>query len=112
VIGSGLALTPHGGYAGSLGHEAQDIQSYVEWGFDFLKYDWCSYGRYINKAEPSSLEIRQSLFSIKAPPTAEYRWIGAHLDTTRNAALGIYGDKKIWEKRKKQNRSTSQAMAV
>jgi alpha-galactosidase len=46
-----------GGYAGSLGHEAIDIQSYVEWGFDFLKYDWCSYGRYINKTEPTSPEM-------------------------------------------------------
>ncbi|MDR2424517.1 MAG: NPCBM/NEW2 domain-containing protein [Prevotellaceae bacterium] len=34
-----------GGYAGSLGHEEQDITTFVEWGFDFLKYDWCSYQR-------------------------------------------------------------------
>ena len=26
---------------GSLGHEAQDIALFVEWGVDFLKYDWC-----------------------------------------------------------------------
>jgi alpha-galactosidase len=25
-------------------HERQDVERYVEWGFDFLKYDWCSYG--------------------------------------------------------------------
>jgi len=24
-------------------HEAQDAARFVEWGFDFLKYDWCSY---------------------------------------------------------------------
>lgn len=32
-----------GGYAGSFNHEAIDIDTYNEWGFDFLKYDWCSY---------------------------------------------------------------------
>ena len=26
-------------------HEQQDVERFVEWGFDFLKYDWCSYGK-------------------------------------------------------------------
>lgn len=34
-----------GGYAGSYGHEQQDADTYAEWGFDYLKYDWCSAGR-------------------------------------------------------------------
>ena len=25
------------------GHEAADAQQYSKWGFDLLKYDWCSY---------------------------------------------------------------------
>ena len=29
------------GYTGSFEHEAQDAQTYAEWGFDYLKYDWC-----------------------------------------------------------------------
>jgi alpha-galactosidase len=33
------------GYEGSYGHEAQDARTFAEWGFDFLKYDWCSYGQ-------------------------------------------------------------------
>lgn len=33
------------GFAGSHQHEAQDAQRFADWGFDFLKYDWCSYGR-------------------------------------------------------------------
>jgi alpha-galactosidase len=37
-----------GGCAGSYGHEKQDAQSYAKWGFDYLKYDWCSYGGVIN----------------------------------------------------------------
>jgi alpha-galactosidase len=27
----------------SYGHEASDAQQYSKWGFDLLKYDWCSY---------------------------------------------------------------------
>jgi alpha-galactosidase len=37
-----------GGCAGSYGHEQQDAESYAKWGFDYLKYDWCSYGSVIN----------------------------------------------------------------
>lgn len=33
-----------GGYVGAWQHEATDAQKFAEWGFDFLKYDWCSYG--------------------------------------------------------------------
>ena len=29
------------GYTGSLDHEDQDAQTYANWGFDYLKYDWC-----------------------------------------------------------------------
>ena len=28
---------------GSYGHELQDAQRWAEWGFDYIKYDWCSY---------------------------------------------------------------------
>jgi len=29
-------------YEGSYGHEEQDARQYAAWGFDYLKYDWCS----------------------------------------------------------------------
>ena len=32
-----------GGFGASYEHEAQDARQFAEWGFDFLKYDWCSY---------------------------------------------------------------------
>lgn len=32
------------GYEGSYGHEQQDAQTYAAWGYDYLKYDWCSAG--------------------------------------------------------------------
>ncbi|MBN8688305.1 MAG: putative Ig domain-containing protein [Chitinophagales bacterium] len=33
-----------GGYLGSYQYEMRDAQLYNEWGIDYLKYDWCSYG--------------------------------------------------------------------
>jgi alpha-galactosidase len=33
-----------GRYEGSYKHEAQDAETYAKWGYDYLKYDWCSYG--------------------------------------------------------------------
>ena len=32
------------GREGSYKREEQDARRYAEWGFDYLKYDWCSYG--------------------------------------------------------------------
>jgi alpha-galactosidase len=32
------------GYEGSYRYELQDARLYAEWGIDYLKYDWCSYG--------------------------------------------------------------------
>jgi alpha-galactosidase len=32
------------GFVAAYKFEDKDIQRYAEWGFDFLKYDWCSYG--------------------------------------------------------------------
>jgi len=37
-----------GGCVGSYGYEKQDAESYAKWGFDYLKYDWCSYGGVID----------------------------------------------------------------
>ena len=37
-----------GGCVGSYGYEKQDAESYAKWGFDYLKYDWCSYGNLIS----------------------------------------------------------------
>jgi len=48
---AGIYATPGkktcAGYTGSYGHEGQDLRTMADWGFDFLKYDWCSYGRLI-----------------------------------------------------------------
>lgn len=36
--------TTCGGCEGSYGHELLDAESWADWGFDYVKYDWCSYG--------------------------------------------------------------------
>jgi alpha-galactosidase len=34
------------GHVGAYKFEEQDAARFYEWGYDFLKYDWCSYGNY------------------------------------------------------------------
>ena len=36
-----------GGCVGSYQHEDLDAEQYAAWGFDYLKYDWCSYGNVV-----------------------------------------------------------------
>jgi len=53
-----------GGFEASYNHEALDAGQYARWGFDYLKYDWCSYGRVADDIRkqpnpPSQLEILQ-----------------------------------------------------
>jgi alpha-galactosidase len=50
-----------GGYEGSYGHEALDARTFAEWGFDFLKYDWCSYSE---KAGGNSLEQLKKPYQV------------------------------------------------
>jgi alpha-galactosidase len=40
-------------YAGSLGHEAQDAKTYADWGFDYLKYDLCSFRQNMAEQAPN-----------------------------------------------------------
>jgi alpha-galactosidase len=60
---SSPGVTTCGGYAGSLGYEAQDVRTYCDWGFDFLKYDWCSYGREV-KNKPPTLDDYQKPYLL------------------------------------------------
>lgn len=44
------------GHVGAYQHEEQDAQRFVEWGFDFLKYDWCSYGKLVKNHDRAALQ--------------------------------------------------------
>jgi alpha-galactosidase len=37
-------------YTAAWQHEERDARTFAEWGFDLLKYDWCSYGRLVKPA--------------------------------------------------------------
>jgi alpha-galactosidase len=45
-----------GGYVGAYGYEEKDVERYVEWGYDFLKYDWCSYSKIGNTDNMQDLQ--------------------------------------------------------
>jgi alpha-galactosidase len=71
-------------YEGSYGHEEQDAKTYATWGFDYLKYDWCSAGR-IYKDEDMQ---------------AVYQKMGnALLGTSRPIVLSLcqYGHAEVWK---------------
>ncbi|HPC96998.1 MAG TPA: NPCBM/NEW2 domain-containing protein [Sedimentisphaerales bacterium] len=36
-------------YEGSWRHELHDAQRFADWGFDYLKYDWCGYGDIVRR---------------------------------------------------------------
>jgi alpha-galactosidase len=46
-----------GGFAGSFRHEEQDARTFAGWGFDFVKYDWCSYGHIAKGGSPEDRNI-------------------------------------------------------
>lgn len=50
-----------GGCAGSYGYERQDAEKYAEWGIDYLKYDWCSYGGVLDRPETGNEKSVPSL---------------------------------------------------
>ena len=52
-------------YEGSFGHEAQDAKTYAAWGFDYLKYDWCSAGR-VYKPEEMQAVYKKMGDALKA----------------------------------------------
>ena len=45
-----------GGYVGAYEHEAEDARQFAAWGFDFLKYDWCSYGEIAGTNAPDRFQ--------------------------------------------------------
>lgn len=49
--------TTCGRCAGSWLHEAQDARTFAEWGYDFLKYDWCSYGMVVGGEVPNPVGV-------------------------------------------------------
>ena len=75
------------GHVGAYQHEELDVQRFVEWGFDFLKYDWCSYGHIAKNPDRAALE-------------KPYQLIGDILKRQdRDVVLNLcqYGMGDVWE---------------
>ncbi len=66
-----------GGCAGSFDHERQDAETYAKWGFDYLKYDWCSYKPEMEATRGNSTNY----------PVAAKSWGGFMPANTEQAAL-------------------------
>jgi alpha-galactosidase len=83
------------GYAGSLGHEAQDARTYAQWGVDYLKYDLCSF-------RPDVMEVQHphdKLAQMRMMEAA-YRKMRSALDATGRPivySLCQYGWDAVWE---------------
>jgi alpha-galactosidase len=93
-----------GGCAGSYGYEKQDAQSYAKWGFDYLKYDWCSYGGVVDGMpdndpyKVSSLSYRGGsvLFTAVKP----FKLMGDYLrEQPRDIVFSLcqYGMSDVWK---------------
>lgn len=63
-----------GGCVGSFDHELLDARQYAKWGFDYLKYDWCSYR--------PALESHRKL--SKAFVSTLTNWINSFPESERN----------------------------
>jgi alpha-galactosidase len=75
------------GHVAAYQHEKLDVERFVEWGYDFLKYDWCSY---------NGIAKDESLEELQKP----YRLVSGILAAQpRDIVLNLcqYGMGKVWE---------------
>jgi alpha-galactosidase len=75
------------GYEGSWQHEQDDADVWAEWGVDYLKYDWCSYGELAPHPDHAAL-------------LEPYALMGKALRSTpRDVVFSLcqYGMGKVWE---------------
>jgi alpha-galactosidase len=79
--------TTCGGHVAAYQHEELDAQRFAEWGYDFLKYDWCSYGNIAKNPDRAALQ-------------KPYRQMGGILRRQdRDIVLNLcqYGMGNVWE---------------
>ena len=75
------------GHVSAWQHEEQDVRRFVEWGYDFLKYDWCSYN---GVAKDQSIEELQKPYRLASAILAKQ---------PRDIVLNLcqYGMGNVWE---------------
>lgn len=77
-----------GDFLGSWQHEKQDAATYAQWGVDYLKYDWCSYGD-IAKGDTSLTAYEKPYKVMQQALRSQKRDI--------HYSLCQYGMKNVWE---------------
>lgn len=87
-IYSGPGTATCQGLAASWQHEEQDARTWAKWGFDYIKYDWCTYPVQANSQ--SSLDVLQKPYTLM-------RGVLDKLDRDMVFSLCQYGWGKVWE---------------
>jgi alpha-galactosidase len=77
------------GFTASWQHEEKDAQQYANWGFDYLKYDWCSYGDVDDKSLPDRERLMKPYKVMEAALRKQDRDI--------LFSLCQYGMGNVWE---------------
>jgi len=78
-----------GGCVASWQHEKQDAERFAEWGFDYLKYDWCSYDNVV-KGDHKEKEYAKKPYAV----------MDEHLRAQKRDivySLCQYGMANVWE---------------
>jgi alpha-galactosidase len=93
--------TTCGGCLASWQHEDQDAQTYADWGFDYLKYDWCSYPSVLPPTNSDGTARSRNSY-LKDLPTMKkpYQVMRASLDKVPRDILFSfcqYGNGAVWE---------------
>lgn len=79
-----------GGCLGSYQYEDKDAESYAEWGVDYLKHDWCSYGSvYAAEGDKSTYAYMKPYITMQKQLLAQNRDIVY--------SLCQYGMKDVWQ---------------
>ncbi len=85
--------------AGSWQHELQDAQTYSNWGFDYLKYDWCSYGK-IAADSSQGVPLYNHKGNDSVAAAYPYSLMGAALKAQKRDivySLCQYGMAEVWK---------------
>jgi alpha-galactosidase len=93
--------TTCGKCAGSWLHEEQDARTFAEWGFDFLKYDWCSYSSVVEGKvpTPSGVPVRKGS-KDDAYASHPFKVMGGYLRAQKRDivfSLCQYGNNDVWK---------------
>lgn len=98
-IYSGPGTKTCGGFAASLGHEEQDAEMYAQWGFDYLKYDLCSFIPDVMQKQAPNDKAAQMKLMIDAYVKMSNALKAATAKTGRPIVFSLcqYGWDAVWE---------------